>query len=843
MDVKEYLSRLTVEEKAALCAGSDFWHTAPVRDKNRDRKKNIPAVMMTDGPHGLRKQKGRKATGKSHPATCFPTAVTGACSFDRELLRLEGEAIGAEAKAQGVGMVLGPGLNIKRHPLCGRNFEYFSEDPCLSGELAAAWVSGVQSRGVGACLKHFACNSQEKSRMLSDSLVDERALREIYLAGFETAVRKTKPMAVMGAYNKINGVYACENKTLLTDILRDEWGFEGMTVTDWGAMNEIAEAIEAGLDLEMPASGGLRTKRLVEAVNRGRVSMEALDRAAGNVLRFVLAVKDNEKEPIDRDGHHELARRIARESAVLLKNDGLLPLDPAAPVALVMGSELRSQGEGSSRVNESAHTRLDEALEERGITFLRPGASLDEAMIAAHAAETVILFAGIPAEDECEGFDRKTMALPERQNLLIENVLDVNPRTVVVLTGGGAMELPWADKAGAILYLGLGGQAAAGAAVDLLFGDVSPSGRLAETWPLKAEDCPADRFFGRDGAVEYRESVFVGYRYYNTADIPVRFPFGHGLSYTSFTYTDPWVDEEVMAAGITVSNTGDRPGHEVVQLYIAPPAGHVFRPGQELRHFEKIYLNPGEGRKLVFPLMKRDFQFWNTRAHDWATEGGTYTLQFAASSRDIRAELPLTLERPAPETENYMTNTPAYYAPARGERLSVPRWQFELLLGHPIPRREDEEITVNTTLRQVQDIPLGRAVLKVARKVMGGKNPMVDAMLDETPLRAFTMGGLSLSAAEKLADMLGHARAGETYTPAGVWRRLKNRRMERKSRRAITDEELEELYAQLDELLPGEGEPAAEELPPEETEELGEPLEKKPRKKLRLPGLKRKNRE
>ncbi len=823
MDIKAYLAELTVEQKAALCAGSDFWHTAPVKDKNKDKSKNIPAVMMTDGPHGLRKQKGKKAMGKSYPATCFPAAVTSACSFDRELLRMEGAAIGAEAKTQGVGLVLGPGVNIKRHPLCGRNFEYFSEDPYVSGELAAAFVSGVQSRGVGACLKHFACNSQEAGRMISDSLVDERALREIYLPAFETAVKKAKPMAVMGAYNKINGVYACENKTLLTDILREEWGFEGMVVTDWGALNEITDAVVAGLDLEMPASGGERTKRLVEAVNQGRVSMEALDRAAASVLRFVAAVKDNENESADMDGHHELARRIARESAVLLKNEGLLPLDPKTPVALVMGSDLRIQGAGSSQVNPWAQTGLEEALEERGVTFLRPGAALDEAMIAAHAAETVILFAGIPAEEESEGFDRKTMALPESQNLLIENILSINPRTVVVLTGGGAMELPWADKAGAILFLGLAGQAAAGAAVDLLFGDFSPSGRLAESWPIRAEDCPAHGHWGHRLSAEYRESVFVGYRYYNTANIPVRFPFGHGLSYTSFTYSDPWVDEEVMAAGVSVINTGDRPAHEVVQVYIAPPAGHVFRPGQELCHFEKIYLEPGQGRKLVFPLMKRDFQFWNTRAHDWDTEGGEYRVQFGPSSRDIRAEVTLTLERPAPETENYMTNTPAYYAPARGEKLSVPRWQFELLLGYPMPRQEVGEITLNSTLQDVQDTRLGRNILWAARKVMGGESAMVDASLAQTPFRAFGMGGVSLPVAEKLVDMLNHAQAGETYTPAGLLQRAKNRRMERRSQKSVSEEELEDLLREMDALL---------EEPEEESSE--EPEAEAPAKKKRL---------
>ena len=839
MEIMDLLAQLTTEEKAALCAGADFWHTAAFKDKN------IPSVMMTDGPHGLRKQKGKKAVGKSHAATCFPAAVTSACSFDKELLRLEGEAIGREARSQGVSMVLGPGLNVKRHPLCGRNFEYFSEDPCLAGELAAAYVKGVQSQGVGACLKHFACNSQEAGRMISDSVVDERAMREIYLAGFETAVKKSAPMAVMGAYNKINGTYACENRELLTDVLRGEWGYEGMVVTDWGGMNDVTAAIPAGLDLEMPASGGERTKKLIQAVEDGLVSTEDLDRAAGNVLRFVLSVKDNEPATFDKTEHHELARRIARESAVLLKNEELLPLAPETPVALVsaFGEVLRYQGAGSSQVNPTDFTGPMAALEERGIRFLySPGKSLDEAAVAARAAESVILFAGLPAEEESEGFDRCSLSLPAEQNRLIEAVLEANPRTVVVLLGGGVMELPWADKAPAILYMGLGGQAVGGAAVDLIFGDMNPSGKLAETWPLRREDCPADPYFGRTDLVEYRESVFVGYRYYNTAKLPVRYPFGHGLSYTTFTYSDAWADSEAMAAGVTVTNTGDRAGGEVVQLYVAPPKGVLFRPGQELRHFEKIWLEPGEGRKLVFPLMRRDFTFWNTRTHDWDSFGGTYALQFGSSSRDIRAEAAVELERPVPEIENYMTNTPAYYAVAEGGRLSVPGWQFELLTGRRLRAEKSAVLTLNSTLTDAQDLFLGRLILKLARAVMGGKkNAMIDAMLAEMPFRSFLMGGIKESTLEKLLARMNGTRekADVPFSLKTYLTGLVEKAKEKKAANAAGMDEDPDPIPLWEELLPGEDDPVPaeeESTPPEE-----EPAEPPNRKKLsiRLPKKKK----
>lgn len=753
MNVTEYLSQLTLEEKAALCAGADFWHTAAIK------RLSIPSVMMSDGPHGLRRQKGRKAIGKSHPATCFPTAVTSGCSFDRELLTLEGAAIAREAKAQGVGLVLGPGLNIKRHPLCGRNFEYFSEDPCLSGELAAAFVNGIQSQGVGACLKHFACNSQEAGRMISDSVADERALREIYLAGFETAVKKSAPMAVMGAYNKINGTYACEHKPLLTDILRADWGFSGMVVTDWGAMNDVTASIPAGLDLEMPASGGHRTKQLIEAIARGEVPMEALDRAAANVLRLVMAVKDNRPEPFDKREHHALARRIARESAVLLQNNGLLPLDPKTKVSLIMGSVLRCQGEGSSLVNAADFTPLESALEERGIVFLSAGSgNPDRVTVTAKAGDAVILLAGIPGADESEAMDRPHLSLPEEQNRLIETVLEANPNTVVVLTGGGAMDIPWADKAGAILYMGLGGQAVGGAVTDLLFGDENPSGRLAETWPISLSDCPAAPWFGDRDTVEYRESVFVGYRYYNTANRPVRYPFGHGLSYTSFSYSDLLIDEETMTVAVTVQNTGSRFGKEVVQLYIAPPDGPVFRPAQELRDFTKIYLAPGEKKTLYFPLPERHFSLWNTKTHAWCVPGGTYTVQIGTSSRDIRAEGQIHLDRPSPETEHNKDLVPAYYAPQQGEKLSVPREQFETLVGRPIHRKKSSTLTLNSTLADTQDLPIGRFILKLARRLMGGESAMVTASLDQTPFRSFYMKGVSLPMAERLLRYMNRRR-------------------------------------------------------------------------------------
>ena len=802
MDITESpLSRLSAEEKAALCVGADFWHTAAVK------KLLLPALRLSDGPHGLRKPKGRLAMGKSQPATCFPTAVTSACSFDRELLRREGEAIGAEARAQGVSLVLGPGLNIKRHPLCGRNFEYLSEDPCLSGELAAAFVAGVQSRGVGACLKHFACNNQETGRMISDSLVDDRALREIYLAGLETAVKKAQPMAVMGAYNKINGVYACENSFLLADILRGEWGFEGMTVTDWGAMNDVVAAVNAGMDLEMPASGGERTKRLLEAVADGRVSPEALDRAAGAVLRFALTVKDNPPLPVEADAHHELSRRIARESAVLLTNGGVLPFEPAAPTVCILWDEPPCQGAGSSQVCPTEVTTVRQALAERGVNYLlATGRNMDEASIAALAAEQVALFVQLPESEASEGFDRKMPTLPEAQNRLIENVLSLNPRTVIVLSGGGAMELPWADRAGAILYMGLGGQAAAGAAVDLLFGDENPSGHLAETWPQKLSDCPANPSFGAAGPVEYRESVFVGYRYYDTAAKDVLFPFGHGLSYTSFAYSGLTIDPAELTVSLTVTNTGDRPGREAVQLYVAPPRGHIFRPSHELRDFCKVFLEPGEAAAVTFQLTERSFAFWNTKARDWAVAGGEYTLQLGSSSRDIRLEGALTLERPAPDIENFMTNTPAYYAPARGGELAVPRWQFEALLGRPLPREDNAVLSLNSTLADIQDAPEGRALMKLALS-FAGNSAMLRETLPQLPLRALAMGGgVKLSALEALVNHLNRRRArqAEPLTPRAMLRRLK----ERGAQSPLPQAEEKELLPPAEEIPPAEETPS-----------------------------------
>lgn len=848
--IRELLDTLTTEEKATLCAGADFWHTAPLKDRD------IPSRLMTDGPHGLRRQQGKKAMGRSYPATCFPAAVTSACSFDRELLRMEGAAIGAEARAQGVSLVLGPGLNIKRHPFCGRNFEYFSEDPFVAGELAAAWVQGIQSRGVGACLKHFACNSQEAGRMISDSVLDERTLREIYLAGFETAIKKSAPMAIMGAYNKINGVYACENATLLTDILRSEWGFEGMVVTDWGALNDITAAIPAGLDLEMPASGGERTARLAAAVESGKVSMDALDRAAGNILRFIFSATDSESEPFDPAEHHELARRIARESAVLIKNRGLLPLSPQTPVTLINAfggdGDIPIQGEGSSQVSPTELTGPRAAMEERGIQFLFcDGKSYDEAAIAARAGRAAILFAGIPAAEESEGFDRTTLSLPPEQNRLIETVLDANPNTVVVLMAGGVVELPWAEKAGAILYMGLGGQAVGGAAVDLIFGDCCPSGRLAETWPLKVTDCPAHPHFGRTDTVEYRESVFVGYRYYNTADTPVAYPFGHGLSYTDFSYSEAAFDTETMTAYVTVTNTGSRAGHEVVQLYIAPPMGILFRPAMELKGFEKIWLAPGESRTVSFRLGERDFAFRNNRTHEWCVLSGAYELRFATSSRDIRDRVTVTLERPVPEIENYMTNTPAYYAPAKGGTLSVPGWQFEQLLGRRVHTEKTAAITLNSTLTDARDIPLARTILKVLRRTMGGESAMANAMIAEMPFRAFTMGGLRLSTVEKLVAKLNESR-DKSQTPFS----LKNFAAETLSRvkdRAAGKTETDEAVSAGEEELPQElptpqedaPAPAAESaLPQAEAGHAGEEIpEERPRRRkpaIRLPRKKEK---
>ncbi len=658
-DINKLISQMTLEEKASLCSGLDFWHTQPIE------RLDIPAVMVTDGPHGLRKQGGsgdHLGLGDSVPATCFPTAAGLASSWNRELLHQVGEAIGQEAQAEQVAIVLGPGTNIKRSPLCGRNFEYFSEDPYLSSELAASHIQGVQSQDVGTSLKHFAANNQEERRMSVDTIVDERTLREIYLASFEGAVKQGKPWTVMCSYNKLNGTYTGENEYLLTDILRREWGFEGFVVSDWGAVNERVDALKAGLELEMPANGGIGDAKIVAAVKDGKLDEKILDRAVEQLLRFVFNAIELQKPnaTFDPNEHHQLARRVAAESMVLLKNDhNLLPLSKKGRVAVIgeFAVQPRYQGSGSSHINP---TQLDQALDEirklvdseSEVTYA-PGYDLDsddvkdelvqEAVKLANEADVVILFTGLPDRYESEGYDRTHLELPLNHKQLIKELAAVQPNLVVVLSNGSPVTMPWLDQTSAVLEGYLGGQAGGGAVADLLFGEVNPSGKLPETFPVQLSDNPSFlNFPGEGDRVEYREGIFVGYRYYDTKQLEPLFPFGYGLSYTSFEYSELQVDRTSMTdqntvnVQVTVRNTGSRRGQEIVQLYVHDPESSVIRPEQELKGFAKVALEPGESKTVSFMLDKRAFAYYHTELRDWHVETGEYELRVGASSRDIR---------------------------------------------------------------------------------------------------------------------------------------------------------------------------------------------------------------
>ncbi len=680
LNVASLLGELTLEEKASLCLGSDFWHTAPIP------RLGIPALALSDGPHGLRKQPDEGdhvGISGSLPATCFPTASALGSSFDPELARRVGEALGVEARAQGVAVVLGPGINIKRSPLCGRNFEYLSEDPLVSGVLGAALVEGVQSQGVGTSVKHYAANNQETDRLRVSADIDERTLREIYLPGFERVVTQAQPWTVMCAYNKVNGVYASENRWLLTELLRGEWVFDGLVVSDWGAVHDRVAALAAGLDLEMPPNLGVSDAAIVAAVRCGELDEAVLDRAVARVLRLVertlsgaIDGGDKAQPGFDANGHHTLARAVAAECAVLLKNDGdLLPLQPSAGDTVAVIGEFartpRYQGAGSSQVNptwvDNALDELRAAMPDGVQVVFTPGFGIGtttaddelaaEAVALAGRASSVVVFLGLPDADESEGFDRTHLDLPANQTALVSRLAAANPNLVVVLANGSAVRLSdWEQHAPAILECWLSGQAAGGAAADLLIGAANPSGRLAETLPFRLEDNPSYlNFPGEHGHVRYGEGVFVGYRGYDVLRLPVSYPFGHGLSYTSFDYTDLTAtltgnaedDTLTVAVTCTVTNTGQRPGKEVVQLYVTDPESSARRPPRELKGFAKTAtLAPGESQTVTFQLQSRELSYWSVRQHRWVLEGGMFQLSVGASSRDLR--LSTTIEVSAP---------------------------------------------------------------------------------------------------------------------------------------------------------------------------------------------------
>ncbi|NBI67925.1 glycosyl hydrolase [Pseudoflavonifractor sp. 60] len=687
---------MTLEEKCYLFSGKDFWQTRSVE------RLGIPNMMLSDGPHGVRKQEGagdQLGLNGSVPATCFPTAATIANSWDPALGEEIGECLGEEAASQGVGVLLGPGLNIKRSPLCGRNFEYFSEDPYLAGKITAGYVRGIQKNGISACPKHFACNSQELRRMASDSILDERTFREIYLTGFEIAVKESHPKSIMSSYNRINGVYANENWHLLQEILRDEFSFDGFVVSDWGASNDHVEGVRNGSHLEMPTTGGDSDLELVEAVKSGRLSEEELDKRVDELLDVILpvtaAVKKYEGKPFDVDAHHKMAAKAAGESIVLLKNEGgILPLKKGTKVAVIgeFAQKARYQGAGSSVVNP---TKLDHTMDiiknydlnvvgfEAGYPRSGKGdpAMRTKAVELAKQADVVLLYIGLDEISESEGLDRAHMKLPQSQVDLIEAVSAVNSNIVAVMSAGSSVEMPWLDKCKALIHGYLCGQAGAGAMLQAILGEINPSGKLAESYPLKYEDVSSAPYFpAKQRTAEYREGLFVGYRYFETANIPVLFPFGYGLSYTTFEYSDLKVSDK--EATFTITNTGKVNGAEVAQLYVSKQDARVFRPAKELKGFTKVFLKTGESKTVTIPLDDKAFRYFNVKTNKFEVEGGEYLVLIGASAADIKLSGAVTMagtDAPNPYDAKALAD---YYT---GSVKAVSDRQFEELLGHPIP--------------------------------------------------------------------------------------------------------------------------------------------------------------
>ena len=706
----DIITKLTLEQKCALLSGETVFTTRGYKNAG------IPSITLSDGPNGVRKQAGAAdhlGLNPSVPATCFPTAATVACSWDPALGEQLGRAMGEEAAAQEVSVLLGPGLNTKRSPLCGRNFEYFSEDPYLSGKLAAAYVRGIQSNGIAACPKHFAVNSQELRRMASDSVVDERTLRELYLTGFEIVVKEAHPKTIMSSYNLVNGTYANENAHLLQDILRRDWGFDGAVVTDWGGSNDHALGVKNGSTLEMPAPGGDAVRELLKAVETGKISESDVDARLDELLTLVLdthAAVENHSRSFDADAHHALARRAAAESAVLLKNDGdLLPLAAGASVAVIgdFAETPRYQGAGSSAVNSIKVDTFLDCLKDSGLHSVGFAAGFDrqgkpddakkaEAVALAKKADTVLLCLGLDEIKESEGLDRADMKLADNQIELLQAVQQANPNTVVIVSAGASLETPWLVHCRALVYGALGGQAGAGAMVDVLTGKINPSGKLAETWANAHADTPAkDNFAGAGRTVQYREGLYVGYRYYQTAGVPVAFPFGYGLSYTSFAYSE--LKADARSVTLTVTNTGSCAGAEIVQVYAAKPDAQIFRPAQELKAFTKVWLEAGESKTVTLPLDDKAFRYWNTKTDSWEVEGGTYELRVGASSADIR--LTAAVEVNGTSAPNpYAGKALPHYTSGKVQR--VPDDEWETLLGRPIPA-DTVKIDRNMTLGEL----------------------------------------------------------------------------------------------------------------------------------------------
>lgn len=760
---KDLISQMTLKEKASLCSGKDFWHLKSIE------RLGLPEIMVCDGPHGLRKQNAENkkvGIGNSYPATCFPTAVTTACSWDRDLIYKMGQALAEECLQHGVSVLLGPGVNMKRSPLCGRNFEYFSEDPELAGEMGASFIAGVQSKGIGTSLKHFAGNSQEMKRMTSNSIIDERALREIYLRAFEKAVKKSQPWTVMNAYNLLNGTYCSENDWLQNKVLRDEWGFKGAVVSDWGAVNDRVAGLNAGNDLEMPSSGGVNDAKIVEAVKCGVIDETTLDERVDKLIDIILKGAANKKPgyKFDVKAHNLLSRQIAEQSMVLLKNDGnILPLKRVeGEYVAVIGAfadNPRYQGAGSSIINPTMIDSGRRAFNNSPISvkfadgYDRSGkrknedAYITEACNLAKNASKAVVFIGLTDDYESEGFDRSTMKLPDGHNRLVEAVSRVNDNVIVVLEGGSPVEMPWADDVKAILNAYLGGQSVAPAIVDVLTGKANPCGKLAETYPVCLKDTPTSfRYPDSKEDVQYRESIFIGYRYYDKVERNVRFPFGFGLSYTSFEYSDIKLKKKNLTKGegakvtFTIKNTGDVAGSEIAQVYVAKPESKIFRAPKELKGFVKIHLDPGEEKKVTVELDDRAFAFWNTATEDWCVESGEYKILVGASSRDIRLEAAAKMKSEDDETIVDLRESAGVYFD--GDPARAREDDFKVIYGGEF--KLAPEITsdsLNNSIERSKDKGLAKFIyntVDLAMKPKGGVgSSMITNTIMQTPIRNY----------------------------------------------------------------------------------------------------------
>ena len=765
--IKDLIKEMTLEEKTALLSGKDFWSTKAIS------KLNIDSIYLTDGPHGVRKQSTNAdelSLQKSIATTCFPTACCSACSFDPNIMYEMGEAISKEAKENKVAVVLGPGINIKRSPLCGRNFEYFSEDPYLAGKMASGWISGLEDNGIQSSLKHFAANNQETLRLIIDSVVDERALREIYLYAFEIAVKESKPSTIMCSYNSVNGAFASENKYLLNDILRKEWGFDGIVISDWGAVNDRVEALKAGLDLQMPSTNGYDDKKVYNAVKENKLDERILNKSVERLLYFTLYSMDNiyNDYSYDKEENHNIARHIAENSIVLLKNeDKILPAKKDSKIAVIgeFAQKPRYQGNGSSLINAYKIDTAEEYFKENNLEFNYAkgydsnSSSIDKSLIeeavnTAKDKDLVIIFAGLINSYESEGFDRKHLNLPENHNYLIEEVSKVNKNVVVVLSIGAPVLMPWIDKVKGVLNLYLAGEAAVSAAFNIIFGIVNPSGKLAETFPLALEDNPSYKYFpGGNKAVEYRESIFVGYRYYDKTEKDVLFPFGFGLSYTTFEFSHLIVSDANTIAGLDnihvvfdIKNTGDIFGSEVAQIYITPPENNVFKAKRELKGFIKVFLEPNETKTVILKLNKRSFSFFNTETKKYEIESGIYTISVGNSSRNLLLSKNMEIN-----SNNYYQKRIESYFDFKD--IDVSDKDFEALIGRelkPINIKADKPYNINNNL---SDLMHEETAKEFYNKLLAGLNDMFkddktdtkkmfESMMLETPLRSlYTMSG------------------------------------------------------------------------------------------------------